>query len=184
MREPKETIVVTEEPDTEVELSAQDLRDLSEPRESNERECHLTQGPTAPQAKASITTAVPGALTHQTHASVATTRHASVSRLLFSLTFVIGAIGALYRLAVSSDGAPQPGAQNIVEQAAQPEWLESEPKIKGAAVLFANPFDAHEVFEFPAGTSEDHARDAVAQVLMDRAMKRQGQFDARVSKNN
>jgi hypothetical protein len=36
-------------------------------------------------------------------------------------------------------------------------------------VLYKNPFDRSEVFEFPAGTTQDEARDAVAQLLMDRA---------------
>lgn len=41
-----------------------------------------------------------------------------------------------------------------------------------ALVRFANPFDADEVFEFPAGTSEMEAHDAVAKILLDRALER------------
>jgi hypothetical protein len=41
-----------------------------------------------------------------------------------------------------------------------------------AAVRFVNPFDATEVFEFPSGTSENSARDAVAEVLLKRAQER------------
>ena len=37
---------------------------------------------------------------------------------------------------------------------------------------FANPFDASEIFEFPAGTSEDAARDSVAEILFERARER------------
>jgi hypothetical protein len=40
-------------------------------------------------------------------------------------------------------------------------------------VRFANPFDADEVFEFPPGTSQSQARDAVADVLLKRAVSRQ-----------
>jgi hypothetical protein len=40
-------------------------------------------------------------------------------------------------------------------------------------VRFANPFDAGEVFEFPPGTSEMDARDAVAELLLQRARERQ-----------
>jgi hypothetical protein len=36
----------------------------------------------------------------------------------------------------------------------------------------ANPFDASEVFEFPAGTSEADAREAVAGFLIERATRR------------
>jgi hypothetical protein len=37
---------------------------------------------------------------------------------------------------------------------------------------FTNPFDPSEVFEFPAGTSEDDARESVAQILFERARER------------
>jgi len=37
---------------------------------------------------------------------------------------------------------------------------------------FANPFDASEVFEFPAGTTEDDARESVAEILFERARER------------
>ena len=39
-------------------------------------------------------------------------------------------------------------------------------------VRFANPFDASEVFEFPPGTSKADARDAVANLLLERARSR------------
>jgi hypothetical protein len=39
-------------------------------------------------------------------------------------------------------------------------------------VRFSNPFDATEVFEFPPGTSEAEARDAVAELLLQRARDR------------
>jgi len=37
---------------------------------------------------------------------------------------------------------------------------------------FANPFDTTEVFEFPAGTTEDDARQSVAEILFERARER------------
>jgi len=40
-------------------------------------------------------------------------------------------------------------------------------------VRFTNPFDATEVFEFPSGTSETEARQAVADLLLQRARERQ-----------
>jgi hypothetical protein len=43
-----------------------------------------------------------------------------------------------------------------------------------STVKFANPFDQNEVFEFPAGTTRAEARDAVAEILMQRARERQG----------
>jgi hypothetical protein len=40
---------------------------------------------------------------------------------------------------------------------------------------FTNPFDASEVFEFPPGTSEEAARDSVAEILLQRARERGAQ---------
>ena len=42
-------------------------------------------------------------------------------------------------------------------------------------VQVRNPFDATEVFEFPAGTSETEARKAVAEQLLQRARDRRSQ---------
>jgi len=39
-------------------------------------------------------------------------------------------------------------------------------------VTFANPFDASEIFEFPAGTTQTEAHDAVADLLLQRARER------------
>lgn len=43
-------------------------------------------------------------------------------------------------------------------------------------VRFRNPFDRAEVFEFPAGTSQAEARAKVADVLMKRAEERRAQY--------
>ena len=50
-------------------------------------------------------------------------------------------------------------------------------------VRFTNPFDRAEVFEFPAGTRDTEARDAVAALLLDRARERQGS-SAQVARKN
>jgi hypothetical protein len=42
-----------------------------------------------------------------------------------------------------------------------------------APVRFSNPFDASEVFEFPAGTSDEQARQSVAALLLQRARERE-----------
>jgi hypothetical protein len=42
----------------------------------------------------------------------------------------------------------------------------------GSVVLFVNPFDKTEIFEFPPGTSEKDAHDAVAEILLTRAKER------------
>jgi hypothetical protein len=45
-----------------------------------------------------------------------------------------------------------------------------------AAVRVVNPFDATEVFEFPAGTTHAEGREKVAQILLQRAQERRGQW--------
>jgi hypothetical protein len=55
----------------------------------------------------------------------------------------------------------------------QPPPTPVEPPAPAAApVLFKNPFDHSEVFEFPPGTTQDEARDTVAKLLLDRAQGR------------
>lgn len=55
---------------------------------------------------------------------------------------------------------------------AQPEWVAMQTEPAGEPVLVSNPFDASEVFEFPAGTSDTDAREAVAGFLIERASSR------------
>jgi hypothetical protein len=53
----------------------------------------------------------------------------------------------------------------------QPEPMEM-PEPADTPVRVANPFDSSEIFEFPHGTSEADARDAIAGFLMERAVNR------------
>jgi len=59
--------------------------------------------------------------------------------------------------------APTPARDLPLPPPAAPPAPAAEP------VLFKNPFDHTEVFEFPAGTTQAEAREAVATLLMDRA---------------
>jgi hypothetical protein len=61
---------------------------------------------------------------------------------------------------------PAPPAVEPAATPAAPHSTEIKP------VRFANPFDRGEVFEFPPGTSEAEARDAVADLLLKRARER------------
>jgi hypothetical protein len=149
----------TDAPDAEVELSAQELLELSPPCDNNDR------APSAPEA--TTTKAAPSASARRSKSTYV------------PLALVVSIVGALYVFITPPDGARQ--AQDI--QQPQSQVPASTPKSEGKAVLFANPFDPNEVFEFPAGTSEAEARDAAAEILMARAMERQRQFDARVSDN-
>lgn len=155
-----------ETPDAEVELSAQDLLALAGPCNSNEP---ASAPPNPPQAT-------------KTEAVARTSTRPSkfTSRVYGLIAITVGAVGALYVMSAPSDVEPQ--AQNIQPSQSQSPAL--APKSERKAVLFKNPFDANEVFEFPAGTSEAEAREAVAEILMERAMERQRKFDARVSSNS
>jgi hypothetical protein len=92
---------------------------------------------------------------------------AAVAGMVIGITaFVAVASGALRAtpkrtnrtLIDASAGAPAPSPQADIPR---PE-----------TVRFKNPFDSSEVFEFQAGTSEADARQAVAEILMQRARER------------
>ena len=164
MQEPKGIIVEKEQADTELELSAQELRELAQPG--------ANQQATTPQPQAPTTTSD----------SSAPIRRATVPGRFLSLTFVAGSIGAFCLVLASNDHEVQPVEQTVERPV--PRLEQPEPTIEGEPVLFANPFDAHEVFEFPAGTTHAEAREAVAQMLLERAMERQRDFDTFVTKND
>lgn len=58
------------------------------------------------------------------------------------------------------------------ERSAPPLAPATESPAPPKPVFFANPFDASEVFQFPPGTTETEARDAVADALLKRARER------------
>jgi hypothetical protein len=71
---------------------------------------------------------------------------------------------------------PQPPATAV----ARPTVVIPQPALIASssqpAMRVVNPFDATEVFEFPAGTSRAESRDKVAQILLQRARERQSQW--------
>ena len=73
-------------------------------------------------------------------------------------------------------GQPQPS----VTTAARPTAVIPRPALVVStaqpAVKVVNPFDATEVFEFPAGTSNAEGHEKVAQILLQRARERQSQW--------
>jgi hypothetical protein len=164
MSESTGVILRTDEADTEVELSAQDLLALSDSPHFGERKSGLTSQPSRPAASA---------LPRKIDAPKASSRYVSASRLSLSLVITIGVFGAAAYVLTRSNGANEPTTANTSEPAPQLELSAPEQIAEGEPVRFANPFDAGEVFEFPPGTSETEAREAVAEVLMERAMSRQ-----------
>ena len=67
-----------------------------------------------------------------------------------------------------------PGAASAAVTALTPAPESAPPTDQPATVRFVNPFDKKEVFEFPPGTSQADARDAVADLLAERARDRRG----------
>jgi hypothetical protein len=72
--------------------------------------------------------------------------------------------------------APLPAVPGKAAAIPQPVVLAPPPEAvtPGPPVRVRNPFDATEIFEFPAGTTRAEARQKVAQVLLQRAVDRDG----------
>jgi hypothetical protein len=104
--------------------------------------------------------------------------------LTCALLILVLAIGAGYRYGISVPSAqpapPAPIRQARAPSAPQPKAAPPAPATE--PVRFRNPFDKHEVFESPPGTTQQQARDAVADVLVQRAMERQAEYDAQRAK--
>jgi hypothetical protein len=181
MSEPNDTNANGQEPDSEVELSAEQLRALSvastskesQPERVTRRAELLVNVPASPSQSAWISEAH-GSQSHDP-------RKASV-RVGRSLGIVVAVMitgGALYQYLTNGD-AVHSASRDLTQSASQPGWAMPEPS--GAPVRFANPFDASEIFEFPAGTTETEAREAVADFLLERAMNRQARLNLKPSR--
>jgi hypothetical protein len=92
------------------------------------------------------------------------------SRLLLGAAIALGVLGGVAHLAAKQKPVPVVAAQAPRPTPPPPPAEASAPA--GEPVLFKNPFDRTEVFEFPPGTSEAEARDAVANALLERAQGR------------
>jgi hypothetical protein len=79
---------------------------------------------------------------------------------------------AVTYLATSRAEHEQPLQHHLAEATPAPV-PEAVPPLEPPPVRFINPFDATEVFEFPAGTPQSDARQAVAEFLLKRARDRQ-----------
>jgi hypothetical protein len=96
--------------------------------------------------------------------------------LAIALSLTLAAIAAGY--ALYSDVRPvDSGAGRSIDPPRQWSAMQTEPV--GEPLRVANPFDSSEVFEFPAGTTEADARDAVAGFLLERATRRGAARDHR-----
>jgi hypothetical protein len=81
--------------------------------------------------------------------------------------------------------SPQPAATAkpaVIAEAIVAEQAPPAAEPTEGSVLFTNPFDKSEVFEFPPGTTFEEARTGVAELLMQRAMERQHVLAARATR--
>jgi hypothetical protein len=149
MSESTGVIPQLEETDTEIELSTQELLALSQLPDVDRHEAVPALQPSKPEKLASL-------------------RKRSQPLALIA---AVSVVGTAYVLG-NPDGATQSAASPSPPMA-QSKWSAPQQFAAGEPVRFANPFDTDEVFEFPPGTTENQARDAVAEILLKRAMSRQ-----------
>lgn len=177
MTKPRELTAGTTEADTEMELSAEDLLALSGPRTTEQPDVGAATHQSEPMASSPVISAVRSASQPEAQtATSAANRGMAVSRIALPLGLVataVAAAGALYTFK-PVDGAGESSVTIAQEPVAQPEITVPEPEVESEPVRFTNPFDETEVFEFPAGTSQAEARDAVREMLMARAIERRG----------
>ena len=90
-----------------------------------------------------------------------------------NVTFAVAVLGvAVVSLWPASDRHHAP-APTVTRAAPLAEVVAAVPsELQGAPVRIKNAFDATEVFEFPPGTTESEAREAVAALLLSRARDR------------
>lgn len=165
--------LAVEQESTEVELSAQDLLELSPP---------AAEAPASPVASSQVTSssAETGAGETDSSTSDAAPRARRLSAAAIVLTIgAVAAAAAAVAVIVPMERAPEPIQTAMAPPPAPVIEEPAPPEVEGPPVLFKNPFDDTEVFEFPPGTSPEEARAAVADLLVMRARERQELFEAR-----
>lgn len=161
MNEASQIIQRNEAADTEVELSTQDLLALSDTAPIDEPKPAQALQPSKPPAI--VLSLKPDALQASTQRP---------SRLPIAITVVVAIAGAAHVLTPSERNDSSSTAPTA-QQTSASKWFASGPVTPDEPVRFTNPFDSQEVFEFPPGTTETEAREAVAAVLKERALSRQ-----------
>jgi len=165
-----------EEGITEVELSAEEFQSLVRPPASAtpvpRRQPALAAPRNAPLVEKLVQAARSGARAWQLPAVVAA---ASVTAL--------AGVGYLY--AFAGKHVPTPPAVAVTYEISDLQPIEASVKkavLPGRPVRIKNPFDKREVFEFPPGTPKAQAREAVAKLLMERAMERRALYTSTPSR--
>jgi hypothetical protein len=99
---------------------------------------------------------------------------AAMSAISSGITYV-----AATRAQASRAVEPQRLSQSLT-----PSPVPQYAPVREVPVKFANPFDATEVFEFPQETSQAEAREAVAELLLNRARERQAADQIKLRSRN
>jgi hypothetical protein len=154
----------------EVELNAQDLLELSTPVVAND--LHSCDQPASSQPSSPI------------KASGKTRRTSPSSLRRATARWIVGTAGFAAAVVVAIGANQKYSPPRRVAQLPPATWSPMPEPATAIAVespptLFANPFDASEVFELPPGTSEDKAREMVADLLLKRAIERQAHVETR-----
>ena len=152
----------------EMELSAEQLFALTQAVAPDKSELVAAPPPEAAQA-------VPTVRAAEVAAAVPESSPAPRGRPVASIVTIAAAaiaVSVVAYLATTRKPPPLHVAARTVSVSPAPEPA-AQPAPQSVPVIFRNPFDAAEVFEFPSGTSKTEARDAVAQILLERARERQ-----------
>ena len=99
-------------------------------------------------------------------------RRGGWSAVIFSIAATSILSGGIVYLATTPAEPLRVSGNTVVRSAAAAE-TPLPPSVDSMRVKFINPFDGTEVFEFPSNTSETEARQAVADILLQRAQERQ-----------
>ena|SRR5688572_31373213 len=160
-------IVGNQSADDEVELTAEDLRALSV---GSINESLHNQIPPS--------TEVPANAMRQADSAV----RKAISRVGLPVALIVAATGLAGGYPyLKGAGAGHLSTSAVTQSLTQPQWATT--KHEEEPVRFANPFDATEIFEFPADTTEAEAREAVAGFLIERAMYRQARVEPKPTRN-
>lgn len=168
----------TEEPVNEVELSAQDLLELS-PSYAVDDSRHGAESLPLRQQDMAVAAPDPQPVAPRKTAS-SMMRRMSAPPVVWALSLGVASlmvIGVNYKHSTPE----RPIHSSIAPPLPQAEKPELSADTKRPPTLFTNPFDDTEVFELPPGTSQAEARAVVADLLMKRAIDRQVYANTRSS---
>jgi len=165
MSEEQDRDLPHEEEIAEIELSAEELRGLTQ-----------TRGSAAPAANAPLAAPSQAAAAEIASPGVGRWKAAAAITGMGSVLALAATIG--YQGLRSAPAVPPPAP--TVEQIDEPQPPQVIAQVSDQPLVrVPNPFDKSEVFEFPAGTTPDAARAAIADTLLERARERQAEYDAK-----